>query len=131
MATTLKVSLDTSTDPWSLSVDQKDKANHVPRGSLSQIITWQLTGNAINGSFVALTEKEPGFEWTGNPPTSGIFSGAAIGKDGNLTINDLNDAARTVGEWFYILRVNVGGTIYSTITTLLHGTTKNPSIKNN
>ena len=132
MPTLLNVTLNTSTNPWTVNIDQSGKANHVPRSSSAQTITWQLTGNAAKGSFVSLKDAHPGFEWGDVSPPSGIFSDTKISTDGNqLTMNDLNENAGAVGEWIYLLRVNFDGTVYSSIVAKLQGTNTNPSIKNN
>lgn len=131
MPNNLHVTLDKSTTPWSLDVDQQGNANHVNQSPSAQTITWQLTGNAASGSFVALNDPAPGFAWVGAAPPAGIFGSPALSANGNqLTISDLNNSASTAGSWTYILRTTIGGTIYSTIATSLGGTTTNPWIKN-
>ena len=131
MPNNLHVTLDKSTTPWSLDVDQQGNANHVNQSPSGQTITWQLTGNAASGSFVALSDPHPGFAWVGAAPSAGIFGSPALSANGNqLTISDLNNSVSTAGSWTYILRATIGGTIYSTIAASLAGTTTNPTIKN-
>ncbi len=131
MPNNLQVTLDQSTTPWCVDIDQSGNANHVSQSPNAQTITWQLTGNAASGSFVALTDPDPGFAWVGTAPPSGIFGSATLSANGNqLTISDLNNSASTQGTWTYILRVNVGGVVYQSKTTSLAATTSNPTIVN-
>lgn len=132
MPNNLHVTLDKSTTPWSLDVDEQGNANHVNRSASTQTITWQLTGNAASGSFVSLDDPNPGFAWVGTAPAAGIFGAPAPGANGNqLTISDLNNSASKAGTFYYILRATIGGTVYTTISTSIAATTTNPCIKNN
>ena len=132
MPTILEVTLNEKTNPWTVDVNQSNGANHVQIGPNAQTITWQLVKNAAGGSFVALTEKEPGFAWIDPQPPQGIFKDPAIGKGGKeLTISDTNNSEKSKGEWTYVLRVNVGGTVYSTIYRAPIATNSNPTIRNN
>lgn len=125
MPNNLHVTLDESKTPWVVDVDQQGNANHVSRGSNTQTITWQLTGNAASGSIIS-------FAWLDTPPPNTIFGTPAISGNGNqLTVTDLNNSASTTGIWTYQLTINVGGSDYSTISNLPTATTTNPSIKNN
>ena len=127
----LQVTLDKSTAPWCVDIDQSGNANHVNQSPNAQNITWQLTGNAASGSFVALTDPNPGFAWVGMAPPSGVFASPTLGANGNqLTISDLNNSSSTTGTWSYILRVNVGGVVYQSKTASLAATTTNPTIVN-
>ncbi|MHB1617602.1 MAG: hypothetical protein ACYCOY_07980 [Metallibacterium sp.] len=131
MPNNLHVSLDKSTTPWSLDVDQQGNANHVSRSPSTQTVTWQLIGNAASGSFVALSDPNPGFAWVGTAPAAGIFGTPTPSANGNqMTISDLNNSASTAGTWTYLLRATIGGTVYSTIAASLGATTTNPTIKN-
>ena len=132
MSNTLFVSLDTTTTPWAVDVDQSNNVNHVGQSPSPQTITWQLGGNAAAGSFVALTDpKNAGFSWVGTVPSSNIFGLPKLNANGNqLTISDLNNSASTVGIWTYRLCVNVGGTVYTTITASIGGRTTNPTVRN-
>ncbi|HET9033474.1 MAG TPA: hypothetical protein VFN25_11275 [Dokdonella sp.] len=130
--TTLKVTLDESTTPWTVNVNQSGNANHVPHGAKAHTITWRLSGNAKTGFFVPLSDPEPGFSWFRTKPSEGIFSDMAIRGNGKkLTVNDTNDNASSKGEWTYVMRVNVGGTVYSTIAVATIATNTNPTIRNN
>lgn len=132
MPTTLQVTLKTSTTPWTVNIDQSGNANHVPRGTSAQTLAWQLAGNAATGSFVAMDDPNPGFAWIGTQPPAGVFGTPSISPNGNqLSISDNNTSPASAGEWTYVMRVNVGGTVYSTIATLPQGTNTDPSIKNN
>jgi hypothetical protein len=131
MPNNLNVTLDTSTSPSAVDVDQHGKDNEVSQGPNAQTITWQLTGNAASGSFVPMTDSAPGFQWISAPP-DGIFGTPTVsqGSGNQLTLTDLNTGTSTQGSWTYILRINVGGTVYSTKTTSLKATTTNPVIIN-
>jgi hypothetical protein len=130
MPNNLNVTLDTNTNPPAVDVDQHGKGNEVSQSPNAQTIVWQLTGNAASGSFVALDDPNPGFQWISAPP-AGVFSSPSRSPNGNqLTITDTNNSANTAGSWTYVLRVNVGGTVYSTKTISLKATTTNPVIIN-
>jgi hypothetical protein len=131
MPNNLNVTLDTSTSPSAVDVDQHGKDNEVSQGPNAQTITWQLTGNAASGSFVPMTDSAPGFQWISAPP-DGIFGTPTVsqGSGNQLTLTDLHTGTSTQGSWTYILRINVGGTVYSTKTTSLKATTTNPVIIN-
>lgn len=132
MPNDLHVTLDKSTTPWSLDIDQKDNANHVSRSPSVQTITWQLTGNAASGSFDAQSDAEPGFAWVDPPPPDGIFGPPVLQANGNqLTMSDLNNSAGTTGEWIYQLSATVDHVVYQSNKTSLTQTNTNPSIKNN
>lgn len=131
MPNNLNVTLDESTTSWAVDVDQHGKDNEVSQGPNAQTITWQLTGNAASGSFVSMTDSAPGFEWISAPP-DGIFGTPTVsqGSGNQLTITDTNNNDSTAGSWTYMLRINVGGTVYSTKTSSLAATTTDPTIKN-
>lgn len=132
MPNNLHVTLNQTTTPWSLDVDQQGNANHVNQSPTKQTITWELTGNAASGSFVALNDPNPGFAWDGTAPSSTIFSDLALCGNGNqMSIDDLNKDASTTGTWSYTLRTTVGNTVYTTTSESIAATTTNPCIKNN
>jgi hypothetical protein len=132
MPNNLNVTLNKTPSPWAVDVNQQGNANHVSRSPNAQTITWELTGNAASGFFVSLSDPNPGFSWVGTPPADTIFSLPTLSANGNqLSIIDLNNSASTTGTWTYMLRVNVGGTVYTTISTLPYETDTNPTIKNN
>ena len=132
MPNLLKVTLDNSTSPPSLDIDQKDNANHVSRGPNAQTITWQLNGNAASGSFNAQNAAKPGFAWVDPAPPAGIFGSPTLSSNGNeITMSDLNNSASTAGDWVYQLSATIGGVIYQSNKTSLTQTNTNPSIKNN
>lgn len=130
--TMLSVTLDTTTTPWSLDVDQSNNANHFNPGNEPQGIVWTLTGNAASGSFLALDAPEPGFAWCDDPP-GGIFDNLkrSPGNTNQLTISDHHTGPSTAGTWVYTLRAQIDGTVYSTITTSPKGQNTDPTIKNN
>ena len=123
MPNQLRVSLDKSTQPWSVHVDQQGNANHVDRSPDPQTIIWQLTGNAASGAIVS-------FAWVDTLPPDGIFGSPAISSNGNqMTLTDTHDSARSAGIWSYELTINVGGTDYSTLTELPAGRSATPVIR--
>ncbi len=131
MPNLLKVTLDNSTSPPSLDIDQKDNANHVSRGPNAQTITWQLSGNAASGSVYAQDAAEPGFAWVDPAPPAGIFGSPTLSSNGNeITMSDLNNSASTTGTWIYQLSATIGGTVYQSKKTSITGQTTNPTIKN-
>lgn len=126
MPNNLSVTLDKSTTPWSVDVDQHGNPNWVSRNSNSQTITWELQGDAATGSFVC-------FQWISNPPPNAtIFGSFTVGQNGKqATMSDLNDSDSTAGTWIYQLTIDVGGNNYSTIAALgPRAVNTNPSIKN-
>jgi hypothetical protein len=125
MPNNLAVTLDESTTPWSVDVDQHDKANEVGRSPNAQTITWQLEGNAATGNIIS-------FAWLSSPPPpGGTFGAFSIGGNGNqATMSDLNNSASTAGTWIYQLTIEVDDQEYSTIAALPIGTNTNPNIKN-
>ncbi|WP_130617628.1 hypothetical protein [Dyella amyloliquefaciens] len=127
MANNLRVTLNESTNPWTVDIDQTGNAHHVARSEALQSVDWHLNGNAATGSIVSLT-------WAGTPPRSGIFGAPTFSPARNsMAMADLNNSSNTTGEWFYILTVAVGGNTYQSnpIATTGVGTATNPSIKNN
>jgi hypothetical protein len=132
MSNSLDVTLDKSTTPWCLDIDQKSGANHVSRSSSAQTITWQVTGNAASGSFDARSDAEPGFAWVGAAPPAGIFGSPVLQANGNqLTMSDLDNGAGTTGDGIYQLSATIGDVVYQPNKTSPTGTHTNPSIKNN
>jgi hypothetical protein len=118
----LRVTLDKSTQPWTVDIDQHDNANHIGRSAQPQTIVWELEGDAANG------QLQP-FAWVDTPP-DGIFGPAQMAPNGkSMQMTDLNKDAATSGDWVYRLSVELDGQTYSTLDTT--GTNTNPSIKNN
>lgn len=124
MTIQLKVTLDETKTPWQVEVDEKNNANHVPRGSSSQTITWKLHGNAEGGTIA----------WVGwlnsNMPTDIFGTPTVIHQGKEMTVSDLNDDTASAGDWPYQLSVTLNGTTYYTPTDGDCGTTSNPIIKN-
>ena len=132
MPNNLKVTLDKSTNPWCLDIDQKDNANHVSQGPNAQTITWQLNGQAASGSFDSQGSAEPGFAWVSNPaPPAGIFGDPVLCSNNNeMTMSDLNNSASTAGDWIYQLSATIDGVVYQSKKTSTTATNTNPTIKN-
>ena len=135
----MNVTLDKTTNPWTVDVDQHGNGNHFGRNASTQTITWQLTGDAASGFFVPMSDPSlnPGFSWVSEPP-QGIFGyPPTISSNGNqMTMTDLNsgtlpNGTSTVGTWTYKLRVNVGGTVYTSLAISIRATNNNPTIVNN
>lgn len=135
MPNNLQVTLDKSTSPWRLDIDQHGNANHVARSLTTQTITWELTGDAASGAFDSQSDAQPGFAWLNPAPPAGIFGDPALGSNNNnndnkMTISDLNNKESTTGTWTYQLSATIGGTTYQSAATTLTSTTTNPTIKN-
>jgi hypothetical protein len=130
MPNNLRVTLDESTTPWCLDIDQSNGANHVSRSPNAQTITWQLT--EASGSFNTQDDPKPGFAWVDPPPPAGIFGPPVLQANGNqLTMSDLNNGAGTTGDWIYQLSATIDNVVYQSNKTSITGQTTNPSIKNN
>jgi hypothetical protein len=130
MPNKLKVTLDKTTTPWSLDIDEKDKENHVGRGPNAQTIEWKLTGNAASGSFDSQNNSPPGFTWITTPP-SGIFGPPTLEDNGDkLTMTDLNIGTNSVGDWIYQLSATIDGVVYQSGATSITANNTNPTIKN-
>jgi len=125
MPNLLRVSLDKTTTPWSVDIDQSGNANHVPRNAAAQTITWQLVGNAATGSYVS-------FQWQGTGPPNGVFGPFTpdSSNSSRATMSDLNNTQATSGTWIYKLTIEVDGVEYSVIISLTE-TNTNLTIKNN
>ncbi|AIF45969.1 hypothetical protein [Dyella japonica] len=124
MPNNLKVSLDETTNPWVVKIDEKGNANEVARNPEQQTITWQLDGNAATGDIID-------FNWVGTQPKADIFGQPKYNNnDHNMTLTDLNNSAATTGDWIYKLTIEVDNNQYSTNASIT-GTTDNPTIKNN
>ncbi len=99
----LKVTLEPYGTGFAVGVDESNKANEIKRGT--QKISWRLSGNAYQGSFVS-------FKWLDEPP-AGTFDPppkkSPAGK--HLNVTDKNGGA---GSWRYKLTIEVDGTTYST-----------------
>ncbi len=109
MANILKVTLDQTATPWVVVVDESGNANRVKRDPKKQTITWKLSGNAYQGTFVS-------FAWLPNPTPATPFGGAVpTPKKKHLKMSDLNNSPGTKGSWGYKLKIEVGGKKYSTL----------------
>jgi hypothetical protein len=118
----LRVTLDKSTHPWTVDIDQQGNANHIARSAQPQTIVWALEGDAAGGQLQPLS-------WVVEPP-KGIFGPPEVAPNGKrMAMSDLNDDASSSGDWIYRLSVELGGQTYTTLDTT--GTNTNPSIKNN
>lgn len=129
----INVSLDTTKSPPLLDIQDNGGQNIVNANAQATTITWKLTGNLNQGNFVSMSDPsgQYGFCWDGVQPPAGVFGTPSIGANGNsLSIVDNHLDQGTSGEWIYLLRVNLNGTVYTTGGVLLTGTTNNPIIIN-
>lgn len=118
----LRVTLDKSTQPWTVDIDQQGNANHIDRSNQPQTIVWMLEGDAAHGELQPLS-------WVDAPP-DGVFGPVQVAPNGRrMEVTDLNDDAASSGDWIYRLSVELDGQTYSTLDST--GTNSNPSIKNN
>jgi hypothetical protein len=133
MSNNLNVTIKTSgNDAGYLDVDQSGNANHVPKNSQTQTITWKLNGNANGGTFNALSAANPGFSWKGTQPPYGTFGTAVPDAHGNMTMTDNNTSATSSGTWTYQLWATINNQQYSTVATISpRAVTRDPSIVNN
>jgi hypothetical protein len=121
----LHVTLDKSSSPWLVDIDQQGNPNHIDRSPQLQTIAWELVGDATAGKLSLLV-------WLDPAPPDGIFGPPELAGDGRrMTLTDRNDNPDTSGSWNYQLSLSLGGQTYSTRAILPTGTTTNPSIKNN
>lgn len=114
---TIVVSLGNVAGHDLLVVDDKNGANDRKReAGITQRIRWKLDNSLKGGAFVSLDACKPGFEWLSwPPPKQGIFFDVKIDASGDLTIDDLNATASSVGTWIYRLRVRTAnGLVYET-----------------
>lgn len=119
----------------SLDVDQSGNANQMGHGQ-SGTIVWKLVGNASGGTFNAMNAANPGFAWKQSPP-SGVFGTPTLtNSNKHIEMSDNNTdpgGVNSSGNWIYQIYATVGGTQYSTTTTLPKptATTNNPKVVNN
>lgn len=95
-------------------------------------ITWQLSGNASDGEFCGLNEKDnPGFCWLIRQPSGKVFQHLRV--DGNrISIENHHHHHDSEGQWHYQLFARVHGHVYGVPLTFACGLamSTNPSIKN-
>jgi hypothetical protein len=127
----LSVSLNKATIPWSLHVDESNHPNFLNPGPNAQCIVWTLMGEATTGSFLPLLGSERGFAWTGTQPNAAVFDTPFLSANNQLKLLDHHTGPGTAGTWTYILRANIGGTVYSTVALSAAAQNTNPRIKNN
>lgn len=126
----VKVTLDTSTDPWSLAVDRNPIL--IDPDSNAQTITWQLTDDAATGSFNAQDAVHPGFAWPKEEASHpGIFDTPSSDTPKHqVTMRDHHHGHSSAGEWFYQLSATIHDKLCQTPNASTAGRTSNPSIKN-
>lgn len=121
----LRVTLDKSTQPWTVDIDQRGNANHIARDRKRQTIEWALEGDAAKGQLQPLS-------WVDPQPPEGIFGIPQVSPDGHrMSMTDDNPDEASAGDWIYRLSLALDGETYSTLDTGPGGTNTNPSIKNN
>jgi hypothetical protein len=123
VANNLRVSLDMSTDPWTVVIDASGGENVLKRSANVQVIKWYLVGNAAAGKFIR-------HQWLTKIPR-GTFGPFLIDEGGGkrATMCDLYDADGKRGDYPYKLTIELAGNQYSSaVVTVLSG---NPNIKNN
>jgi hypothetical protein len=126
MANPLKVTLDKTTTPWRVDIDENNGANHFPQSANPQTISWQLTGNAATGTFVD-------FHFLPNqtPDPGSIFGPPNYGANNkSLSVTDNHTSSSSNGTWIYYLEINVDGNPYSTTSSTPMAVINNPTIKN-
>lgn len=124
--TTIKVTLDQTTNPWTLDVS----APQVSVDAFPMTIDWQLDGTPA-GSEWSTDQGYPAFKWleNNNKPPPGTFSNPGInGVD--LTAQDNGPAG---GPWPYQLCIKLNNQYYYTSNALgpVGKEGKAPTVKNN
>lgn len=129
----INVTLDTSTGTNRLSVTDNGGQNQVGANAAATTITWHLTGQLAQATFVAMSDPNPGFSWVqpGGPLTR-YFDTPTVGANGNsLSVVDNHLSSASNGTWIYTLRVNYGGSVITTTaSTGIGATVNNPVIIN-
>ena len=73
MTNNINVTLETSVTPHELKVHDHGHVR-IDKKPGAQLISWNLTGNLAQGSFLPICGNSPGFEWVSDPPPpGGIF----------------------------------------------------------
>jgi hypothetical protein len=126
MANSLPVTLDTSTNPATVKVDN----TALNKSAEPQMIKWYLDGNAKDGTFGDLT-------WIDPKPPPGVFGTFTTfeGIDGRkwATLSDLHPSTASRGTFVYRLSVTHNGHRHHTPKPPVHPHpgTGTPNIKNN
>lgn len=122
--TTLTVTLDQTTTPWTLDVsEQQVDVNVFP-----STIAWELTGTAATGAW-STDPHHPPFKWLRPQPPLGTFSNPGI--DGaELSATDNGPAG---GPWPYQLCIKLDDNYYQTSNAPRSAAKlgRAPQIKNN
>lgn len=134
---TIPVTVDESTNPWTLVVNGNALNNQtdVSENSVAQTIEWNLQLAAgQSGAFNPLSQSSTsGFSWTCNPaPPSGTFLGFSEPAAQNGTQIQVNDLATATakGTWTYKLRATVNGNSCETNPPSIKGQLGDPKIHN-
>ena len=107
MTNNINVTLDTSVTPHELKVHDHGHVR-IDKKPGAQLISWNLTGNLAQGSFLPIC---------GNSPPGGIFGEPQVFAK-SLTLVDIHPDGGSDGAWIYRLRVCLDGTVYSTSSSV-------------
>lgn len=126
------VTLDTTTNPWTLRIPSGQQQISVDSSDLGQTITWVLQGDNLADATFSTDRSNPGFEWlTSDPPKPTIFSAPhPNASDNQLSITDHNSGNAAKGEWPYRLCVMLDGDPYYTESSDMRRVLTTPSIRN-
>ncbi|HQX93978.1 MAG: hypothetical protein KBI02_02360 [Thermomonas sp.] len=113
MTNNINVTLDTSVTPHELKVHDHGHVR-IDKKPGAQLISWNLTGNLAQGSFLPICGNSPGFEWVSDPPPPGGIFGEPQVFAKSLTLVDIHPDGGSDGTWIYRLRACLDGTVYST-----------------
>ena len=105
MTNNISVTLDTSVTPHELKVHDHGHVR-IDKKPGAQLISWNLTGNLAQGSFLPICGISPA-------PPGGIFGEPQVFAK-SLTLVDIHPDGGSDGTWIYRLRVCLDGTVYST-----------------
>jgi hypothetical protein len=112
----LNVSLDQSTTPWTVNVEDGSGQNEVLQSTAIQMIIWQLIGAATPGAFPA--DPNHAIRWPFGLPGGGNFGqfgGPIVSAAGDqLMLPVLNDKKHAPKAWIYELTVVFNGVEYHT-----------------
>ncbi len=98
-----------------LDVNQDGNGNQIHHGD-DVTIQWKLTGDAASGTFNAMDDPHPGFQWKQEPPPSVFGTPAPNGN--RMDLSDNNTGSNSTGRWIYQIYATIDGTEYWTESTL-------------
>lgn len=127
--TTVTVTLDQTTSPWTLDVNQQQ----VSVATYPSTITWELSGMPSGAAWPTDYQDHPPFKWVNdnNEPPPGTFTQPSI-SGVNLSATDNGSTGTNKGPWPYQLCIQIGTNYYYTSNSpsIAFRVGKAPTIKN-